>query len=64
VSDSIPALSVVIPLYNKRATVLRSVDSVVSQLRNGDEVIIVTTEVRMVGLMWSNKGTRAYRSSN
>lgn len=40
-SDSIPALSVVIPLYNKRATVLRSVDSVVSQLRNGDEVIIV-----------------------
>ena len=41
VSDSIPALSVVIPLYNKRATVLRSVDSVVSQLRNGDEVIIV-----------------------
>ena len=40
-SDSIPALSVVIPLYNKRATVLRSVDSVVSQLRNGAEVIIV-----------------------
>lgn len=40
-SDLSPALSVVIPLYNKRATVLRSVDSVVRQLRHGDELIIV-----------------------
>lgn len=39
--DSRVALSVVIPLYNKRSTVLRSVDSVVRQLKIGDELIVV-----------------------
>lgn len=39
--EAITAISVVIPLYNKEQTVLRAIGSVVGQLKDGDEVIVV-----------------------
>lgn len=59
-SSSLPQLSVVIPLYNKRPYIRRAVDSVLAQTLSDFELIIVENgstdgSADVLGMVWKSK---------